>query len=119
MARLASRRMPSAVRSDDDGAVRVVAPHQTFAALLDGAVDPIRAHAAASPEVGMRLLVMLERVAQLASRDEDRAAIGRQVDLVHATMAPWRSDGAYGPQIEDLCESARLACAPLVRPLSR
>jgi uncharacterized membrane protein len=118
LARLVSRRMPSAVRTDDDGAVRVVAPRRTFAALPDGAVDPIRSHAAASPEVGMRLLVRLARVAQLAGRDEDRAAISRQAELVRATMAPWRSDGTYGPRIEDLCESAQRACVPHARPLS-
>ena len=100
LARLVTRRMPSPMRSDDSGAVRVVALSQTFAGLLDGAIDPIRAHAAGSPDVGLRLLVMLDRIARLACRDEDRAAVRRQATLVMGTMEQWLGDGTYGERLE-------------------
>ena len=112
LARLVTRRMPSAVRSDDSGAVRVVAPPQTFASMLDSAINPIRAHAADSPEVGLRLLVLLHRIARLACRDEDRAAVRRQAALVMSTMERWLGDGSFGVQLEQEFRAVQQATAP-------
>lgn len=111
LAKLVTRRMPSASRSDDDGTVRVIAPRQTFTGLLDDALNPIRAHAGNSPEVGKRLLVLLHRLARLARRDEDRAAIRRQAELVRATMEPWRGDASYREQIDGLYKAVERAAA--------
>lgn len=100
--RLARRRLPAAVRADAEGRPRVVAPGHSFAGLLGAAIDPIRAHAADSPEVGVRLLTLLARLAECARRTEDLAAIREHAGLVRDAMIKWRDDGAYGARIERL-----------------
>jgi uncharacterized membrane protein len=107
LARLATRRLPSSLRSDESGEVRVIAPRDSLVDLLDQAFDPIRAHAADSPEVGKRLLKVLARLARVARRDEDRAALARQAELVRQTMERWRHDGSYGEQIDALYRQMR------------
>jgi uncharacterized membrane protein len=102
LVRLAGRRLPSTVRADADGRPRIVAPGHTFAGLLGAAINPIRAHAAASPEVGLRLLVLLARLSECARRPDDGDAIRRHAELVRHAMARWIDDGEYGARIEAL-----------------
>ena len=102
LAQLARRRLPASARSDDTGALRVVAARDSFVDLLDQSFDPIRAHAAGNPVVGTRLLDALRRLAYIVRRDEDRTAVLRQAELVCGTMARWRQDGSYARQIERL-----------------
>jgi len=103
LARLATRRIPSPLRADDGGHVRVIAPLDSFRDLLDKSFDPIRAHATGSPVVGGHLLKVLSRIATVAQRAEDRAAIRRQADLVLVSMAEWRQD----PSVKEQMENAR------------
>jgi uncharacterized membrane protein len=100
LSKLAARRMPSPLRVDREGHVRLVTPRHSFTDLLDAALDPIRTHATASPEVGKHLLVLLARVAHVARRDEDRASIIRHADMVKRTMERWQEDDAYREQID-------------------
>jgi uncharacterized membrane protein len=104
LAKLAARRIPSALRSDDAGHLRVVTRGNTFVQLLEASCNPIRAHAADSPEVCLRLLDMLGRVAAVARRADDRAAIARQATLVTETAGRWREDGAYRDRLARLSE---------------
>lgn len=109
LTKLARRRIPSALRSDDAGHIRVVARGSTFVELLDESCDPIRANAGDSPEVGLQLLHMLTRLASVARRDEDCAAIARQADLVSASMARWRQDAAYAARLDHFSARVRTA----------
>lgn len=104
LARLARRRLPAPIRADEHGAPRVVAPRDGFVELLHQAFDPVRAHAAGSPEVGVRLLEVLSRLARVVRRDEDRAAVVRQAGLVSETMNRWREDSSYGGRMRRLHE---------------
>jgi uncharacterized membrane protein len=106
LAKLAMRRIPSALRLDEEGNLRIISPKDTFVELLDSACNPIRANAAESPEVGVRLLYMLIRLAGVARRPEDRSAIGRQAGLLSQSMEKWRQDAAYRERVDGL--SARL-----------
>jgi uncharacterized membrane protein len=85
--KLASRELPSPVRCDEDGRVRVIACTRTLADLLEEAVEPIALHTDGNPAVAERLLAMLAALAEIACRTEDREAIGRLADIV------WESAG--------------------------
>jgi uncharacterized membrane protein len=113
LARLVTRRVPSALRADEGGQVRVITRHYRFPELLEEAVDPIRAHGGGSPEVGKHLLVLLGRLARLAGREEDRTAIRRQAKLVKDSMERWLKDGSYGDQIENLYRMVQHTTRPL------
>jgi uncharacterized membrane protein len=82
LAGLLSRRIPSALRHDSDGVVRVVARPYSSAELLQAGFEPIAAAAAGNPSVGERLLESLVVLAGRAHRDEDRAAIAGVADAV-------------------------------------
>jgi uncharacterized membrane protein len=85
--KLASRSIPGAIRTDDAGAVRVVAQPRTFVELVEAAFDPIARYAGRNPAVANRLLETLGMLADAARRTEDRQAIGRLADFV------WTSSG--------------------------
>jgi uncharacterized membrane protein len=102
LAKLAMRRIPSDLRLDDDGHLRLVSSGNTFVELLDDACNPLRANSQDSPEVGLRLLHMLARLAGVARREEDRAAIERQAELVAQSMDKWRQDDAYRERLDGL-----------------
>jgi uncharacterized membrane protein len=97
LARLGTRRMPSAYRSDDEGRVRVIAAPVGFEEVLDRAVGPISDHARdmASPQVVDRLRQTLLTVADLTSEPGRRAAL-----LRHAAAAvPEGDDGTLPHRI--------------------
>ena len=100
-ARLATRRIPSPLRGDRNGVVRVIASRKSFADLLDSACNPIRAHAADSPGVLKQLLEVLVRLAQVAKRSEDQAAVARQAGLILATAERWRQDAAFDRHVQE------------------
>jgi uncharacterized membrane protein len=83
--KLASRSIPSAIRTDDTGAVRVVSQPRTFVELVEAAFDPIARYAGRNPAIARRLLETLCVLADVAQRGEDRQAIGRLADFVSAS----------------------------------
>jgi uncharacterized membrane protein len=82
---LARRTLPSALRLDEEGRVRVVAAPYTFEELLPAAFEPIALFAGRNPEIGERLLRTLRQLACVARRAEDRLAIGRCAAVVRAS----------------------------------
>jgi uncharacterized membrane protein len=93
LAKLAMRRIPVGASPGRRGQSARRFAGNTFVELLDSACNPIRAHAAESPEVGLRLLYMLIRLAGVARRPDDRAAIARQAGLlspIDGKVAPGR-----------------------------
>jgi uncharacterized membrane protein len=87
LAKLASRKIPSAVRTGDEGAVRVVAEPRTFVELVEAAFDPIARYAGRNPAIAQRLLETLGALADITQRAEDRAAIARLADFVWTCTA--------------------------------
>ena len=77
LAHLARRQIPSALRLDGDGRLRVVAIPRRFSELLNEAVEPIVLHAGRTPQVLRRLQAVLDILAEIARRPEDREAIVR------------------------------------------
>ena len=75
--KLATRRIPSAVRTDADGAVRVIAQPRTFVELVEAAFLPIARHAASNAVVVRRLYEALDALAERVQRAEDREVIAR------------------------------------------
>jgi uncharacterized membrane protein len=82
LTKLASRRIPGAVRTDDTGAVRVIAQPRTFVELVEAAFDPIARYAGRNPAIARRLLETLGVLADVAHRSEDREAMARLADFV-------------------------------------
>lgn len=87
LAALAQRRIPGAIRTDDEQCVRIVAAPRTFVALLREAFEPIGLHAGPHPDVVGRLLDALARLADVAHRREDRQAIGDVSRLVYTVAS--------------------------------
>jgi uncharacterized membrane protein len=82
LAGLLSRRLPSALRHDADGGIRVVARPYSSAELLRGAFEPIAGAAAGNPSVRERLLESFVVLAARARRDEDREAVAGLAEAV-------------------------------------
>lgn len=82
LARLIDRRLPSPLRRDDDGVLRLVAHPRTVVELLGRAFHPIRASAAEHPLVVARLLDTLVAFAERARRPCDREAIALHGRLI-------------------------------------
>ena len=97
---LAERRIPSAMRTDDSGRVRIITTPRTFAALLLEAFEPIALHAGGSPTVVARLFDTLVRLAFVVQRPEDRQALEDVGRTVWSTAAR---------DIHDETQRARLA----------
>jgi uncharacterized membrane protein len=87
LARLARRRIPSALRKDDDGRVRVVTEPQDFAGLLEAAFEPIAFFGGNNPVIAERLFQTLAQLAGVARRDEDRQALRRMADFTWEAAA--------------------------------
>jgi uncharacterized membrane protein len=82
LCRLAGRAVPSSVRLDEGGHLRVIARPLTFPEVLDAAFLQIRRHARTEPSVTIRMLEAIGVVAQAVRRPEDRAALHRHADLI-------------------------------------
>ncbi len=80
LALLAQREMPSGLRYDDRGHLRIVAQALSFDEMADAAFDPIRQYASSNAGVSAHILDTLARVAPHLSRDDDRATLRRHAD---------------------------------------
>lgn len=121
LATLVSRPVPSAMRADDDGRLRLMLAPTPVAVALACAFDPIRDYADGSVLVLRRLTTALERIAGAARRPADRAALA---DQVRATLARLRglpdegTRGQYGACAHRLEALLRTLETPVVPPLS-
>lgn len=78
---VAGRTIPSPLRRDDGGTLRVIADPLTFEELAHSAFDPIRIFGVSNPAVAIHLLRTIEDLAPHLRREIDRAA------LLHHTQA--------------------------------
>ncbi len=82
LGRLAGRSIPSPRLYDDQGKLRVVTRAVTFTDVTDAAFNQIRQYGSSSASVMIRLLEALARIAYVARRPEDQAALVRHAHLV-------------------------------------
>jgi uncharacterized membrane protein len=82
LTRLAQRQIPSGMRFDEQGNLRIITESTPFAAVLDTAFDPIRRYAHSSKDVTLRLLDAIAVIARALHRAEDREALQRQARLI-------------------------------------
>ena len=82
LSRLAQREMPSPLRLDPEGRLRLVAHGSTFAGIVDTAFNQIRQNARSNPAVAIR---MLDAIAQIAGQMQDTqhaACLQRHADMI-------------------------------------
>ena len=82
LCRLAGRSMPSPVRYDAEGRLRVVTRPVTFEAVMNAAFHQIRQYGRTSVAVLIRLLETFEMIAAQVRRENDRAALEHHALLV-------------------------------------
>jgi uncharacterized membrane protein len=87
MGGVASRDMPSPLRNDEHGRLRVVARVWSFAELVHASFDQIRLYGASNPDVMLHLLDTIVAVAPRLHRKDDREAMRRYVRLIGADAA--------------------------------
>lgn len=79
---VAAREMPSALRRDDKGNVRVIARPLSFDELAATAFDAIRLYGCESPDVMERLLQVIEELVPHLHRENDRTTLARHARLI-------------------------------------
>lgn len=89
---------------DASGRLRIIAPHAGFAQVADAVFNKVRQAARPHRALMMRLVAMVENVAGVASRDEDRASL-----LMH--LRQLAEDGAQGLAVERERAELRARCA--------
>jgi uncharacterized membrane protein len=107
--KLARRTIPSALRVDDAGRLRVVAEPQRFDRLLERTYGPIALYADRNPDISECLLRTLHHVAEVARRAGDREAIGRMADVVLQVAVPRVEDRRRRAELEQLHADVRRA----------
>jgi len=113
LCRLARRDMPSALRFDRDGRLRLVAPGSSFAGIADTAFNQIRQSARSNPAVAIRMLDAIAQIAGHVQRAPDTACLQR-----HAGMIVRGAREAV-PEADDLLavEAAFMAATQALREL--
>ena len=79
---LAQRDMPSPLRLDTHGRLRLVAPGSTFAGIVDMAFNQIRQNARSNPAVAIRLLDAIVQIARHVQHASDAASLQRHADMI-------------------------------------
>jgi uncharacterized membrane protein len=82
LCRLARRDMPSPLRFDMHGKLRLVAQGSTFAGIVDTAFNQIRQSARSNPAVAIRMLDAITQIASQVQRPQDAACLQRQAGMV-------------------------------------
>ncbi len=79
-------RSGSEIVSDEDGTVRAIVPRPSFGDLLELACGQIRRYGAGEPAVLAALADLLADIGECASTDDQRTAIGTQIDRLETTV---------------------------------
>ncbi len=89
---------------DAHGRLRIIAPHAGFAQVADAVFNKVRQAARPHRALMMRLVAVVENVASVVSRDEDRGSL-----LTHLRLLA--EDGAQGLAVERERAELRARCA--------
>lgn len=79
---LARRVLPSALRFDAHGRLRLVAPGYTFAGIVDAAFNQIRQSVPSNPAMAIRLLDAITQIAGQAQHAQHADCLQRQADMI-------------------------------------
>lgn len=79
--RLAGRQMPSGIRYDDRGTVRILAKPATFESAIDAAFNQIRQYGRGHADVTIRGLEILRHVASRAANGHQKAIVRRHAEM--------------------------------------
>jgi uncharacterized membrane protein len=79
---VARRELPTVLRQDEDGRLRVVACTLDFEELAHAAFDQIRLYGADNPDVMLNLLKIIAKIAPDLHRDHDRTVLVRHARLI-------------------------------------
>ncbi len=82
LCRLARRDIPSPLRFDPHGRLRLVAPGSTFAGIVDTAFNQIRQSARSNPAVAIRMLDAIAQIAGNLQRRQDAACLQRHACMI-------------------------------------
>lgn len=82
LSRLARCDMPSPLRFDAEGRLRLVAPGATFAGIVDLAFNQIRQNARSNPAVAIRMLDAIAQIAGHVQHPQDTACLQRHADMI-------------------------------------
>lgn len=82
LCRLARCDMPSPLRFDGDGRLRLVAPGTTFAGIVDTAFNQIRQSARSNPAVAIRMLDTIAQIAGNVQHPQDAACLQRHAEMI-------------------------------------
>ncbi|WP_158853436.1 DUF2254 domain-containing protein [Saccharothrix deserti] len=118
LVKIAGRRLGGTLHEDDRRVGRVVVPDRDLTYYLDLACGQIRRYGRREPTVLNALLRMLRDVAAAARDDDQRAAIGAQVDLVTGEM-PSSLSRYDVDAVEDMARRVRQTLAGDVRSAYR
>lgn len=107
LTRLAQRPVPSSIRRDDQGRVRVITAPVTFGEALGAAVDEIRRYGCGSVSVMLRLADALSAVAARTTRSQDRQALLRQVTILERACDSSIAESCDQADVRTKLESVR------------
>lgn len=79
---VAQREMPSPLRHDASGRLRIIARAVSFDEMARAVFNPIRLYGSSDPDVLAHLLEAIEQIAPHVRREEDRASLARQARLI-------------------------------------
>jgi len=82
LCRLARRNMPSALRFDLHGRLRLVAPGPTFAGIVDVAFNQIRQSARSNPAVAIRMLDAIAQIVRHVQSAPDAVCLQRHAGMI-------------------------------------
>ena len=79
---VARRDIPSSLRQDESGQLRVVAPVLDFEEMARSSFDQIRIYGASNPDIMMRLLQVISEIAPNLRREHDREVLVMHANLI-------------------------------------
>jgi uncharacterized membrane protein len=109
--RLTGRRLPSSLRYDDRGRLRVIARVPTYERLVGVAFDQIRSAGRSQTAIMVRMLEVLEDLAQVAETPRRRGVLVDHANLIASAAG----GGIQDPSDRDLIDSRLDRLRPLLR----
>jgi uncharacterized membrane protein len=110
LCRLATRDMPSPYRHDRQNQLRVIAPADTFADIVDAAFNQIRQYSRSSAAVTLRLLETIAVIAGFAHRPEDRATLLRHAEMIARGAGEGLPEDQDRRAVHECCQAVRKLC---------
>ncbi|MGZ8095563.1 MAG: DUF2254 domain-containing protein, partial [Methylosarcina sp.] len=79
---MAERELPTSLRQDEEGRLRLIACRRNFEEMVHAAFDQIRLYGASNPDVMMSLLRVIADIAPVLRSETDRLSLRRHAQLI-------------------------------------